>query len=151
MLTRLLLLFIVVPVIELFLLIEVGQVIGTLPTIGLIILTGVVGAFLARLQGLQVLMKIRGQLQSGQLPADALFDGAIILIAGAFLMTPGILTDTVGFLCLIPATRRLIKRSIQGRIETAIRQGRIITHTYVPPQRRDEPGDGVVIDHDDYA
>lgn len=149
MLTRLLLLFIVVPVIELFLLIEVGRVIGTLPTIGLIIVTGVVGAFLARLQGLQVLMKIRGQLQSGQLPTDALFDGAIILIAGAFLMTPGILTDTLGFLCLIPATRRLIKRSIQGRIDKAMRDGRIITHTYSPPQRRDGPGDGVIIDHDD--
>ncbi len=153
MLARLLLLFIVVPVIELFLLIEVGQVIGTLPTIGLIILTGAVGAFLARRQGLQVVMRVRGQLQTGQLPTDALFDGAVILIAGAFLMTPGILTDTVGFLFLIPATRRFIKGAIQRRIEQAMQDGRIITHTYGgrAQPRRDEPEDVIIIDQDDYT
>lgn len=136
--------------VELFLLIEIGQLIGALPTIGLIILTGALGAFLARRQGFQVLTRIRAELQAGQLPAESIFDGTLVLVAGAFLLTPGILTDAVGFLCLIPATRRVIKSLIWSRIERAIRDGRIITTTYRGSQVRDEPENVVIIDHEDY-
>lgn len=150
MLGRLLLLFILVPTLELILLIEIGQLVGTLPTIGLIIFTGILGAFLARRQGLKVLTRMTSEFQAGQLPTDAIFDGAIILIAGALLMTPGILTDALGFLCLIPATRRVIKRIIWSRIERAIRSGQITaTFNGVPFQSR--PDDVTIIDHDDYA
>jgi UPF0716 protein FxsA len=151
LLGRLLLLFIIVPAVELILLIEIGQVIGTLPTIGLIVFTGILGAFLARRQGVQVLSRIRRQMQSGQLPADPIFDGAIILVAGALLMTPGILTDTLGFLCLIPATRRVLKKAIWSRVQRMIQNGQIITNTYQgrPYQPREE--DVIIIDHDDYA
>jgi UPF0716 protein FxsA len=151
LLTKLLLLFILVPAIELILLIEIGQLIGTLPTIGLIVFTGVLGAFLARRQGAQVLSGLRTELRANQLPADSIFDGAIILVAGAFLMTPGILTDTLGFLCLIPATRRTIKRVIWSRMERAIRNGQIFTATYRGTDfQANEPEEVIIIDHDDH-
>lgn len=150
MLTKLLLLFILIPTIELILLIQIGRWIGTLPTIGLIIFTGVLGAYLARRQGVQVLARLRAELQAGRLPAEPIFDGVIVLVAGAFLITPGILTDTAGFLCLIPATRRLIKRVIWSRLERAIQQGQIFTATYRDLRRRAEPEDVIIIDSDDY-
>jgi UPF0716 protein FxsA len=149
LLGRLLLLFVLVPVLELFLLIEIGQWIGTGPTIALIILTGVLGAFLARRQGLQVLARLRSEIQSGQPPTDSIFEGVLVLVAGAFLMTPGVLTDIVGFSCLIPATRRLIKRAIWARLKRAIDRGQIIT-TFSGPRRRSEPEDVIIIDPDDY-
>lgn len=151
MLTKLLLLFVLVPIVELILLVEIGQLVGTLPTIALIIFTGVLGAFLVRRQGVQVLARIRAELQGGKLPADSLFDGAIILVAGAFLVTPGILTDTLGFLCLIPATRRRIKQLIWSRMERAMRNGQLFKATF---QSRGYPGqsaDVIIIDHDDYS
>ena len=147
MLTKLLLLFIVIPTLELILLIELGWWIGTLPTLGLIVFTGALGMFLARRQGLYVLAQMQAELQAGQIPTNTIFDGVIILIAGALLMTPGILTDTAGFLCLIPVTRRVIKRIILSRIERAISNGQIITSaTHAPPT----PDNVIIIDPDDY-
>ncbi len=158
MLGKLLLLFIIVPAIELILLIQIGQVVGTLPTIALIVFTGVLGAFLAKRQGMQVLTRIRIGTQSGQIPADSIFDGAIILVAGAFLMTPGILTDSVGFLCLIPVTRQMIKNFIRAKFEKAVQSGQIFTASTVnqgnqptDQQRYTPPDDVVIIDYDDYA
>ncbi|KPK03970.1 MAG: exlusion protein FxsA [Anaerolineae bacterium SG8_19] len=151
MLTKLLLLFVLVPIVELILLVEIGQLVGTLPTIALIIFTGVLGAFLVRRQGVQVLTRIRAELQGGRLPTDSIFDGAIILVAGAFLVTPGILTDTLGFLCLIPTTRRLIKRGIWTRMERAIRNDRIFKATFRGTRYPDRPEDVIIIDHDDYS
>lgn len=150
MLTKLLLLFILLPAIELVLLIEIGQFIGTLPTLALIIFTGVLGAFLAKRQGIQVLTRMRTELQAGQLPADSIFDGVIVLVAGALLMTPGILTDTLGFLCLIPATRRMIKRVIWSLIERSIRSGQIFRATNGKPPYQAEPEDVIIIDSDEY-
>jgi len=123
---RLLLLFILVPAVELALLIEVGRVIGTPGTLGIIVLTGAVGASLARRQGLRVLRDLQAESAAGRLPADSLMDGAIILLAGALLITPGILTDVFGFLCLVPATRALGKRAVRRRFEQAVREGSIV-------------------------
>ena len=92
---RLLLLFIVVPAVELALLIEIGQRVGTLATLALIVASGVLGAALARTQGLQVLANVRTRINAGELPADSLLDGLLILIASALLVTPGVLTDAV--------------------------------------------------------
>jgi UPF0716 protein FxsA len=152
--SRLLLLFIVVPIIELFLLIQLGQWIGTLPTIGIIIVTGTLGAFLARRQGGQVLGRVQTEFQSGQIPANAIFDGAIILVAAALLVTPGILTDVVGFMCLIPYTRQIIKQIIRAQFEKAVQRGQVRTTTfsYGPPNghnRPHEPDDVIIIDHED--
>ncbi len=120
---RLLLLFIAVPVVELVLLIEIGQRVGTLATIGLIMGTGIVGASLARQQGISTLARLRKDLDDGRLPAEPLVDGVLILVAAALLVTPGVLTDLIGFLCLVPACRRLLKRSLKRRFERAVREG----------------------------
>jgi UPF0716 protein FxsA len=121
---KLLLLFIVVPAIELILLIRLGGVIGILPTLAVIVVTGALGATLARAQGLGVLRDVQDELARGGLPASALIDGVLILIAAALLMTPGFLTDIVGFACLIPGFRTLLKRAARKRLETAVRDGR---------------------------
>ena len=117
---RLLILFIAVPVVELVLLIEIGQRVGTLATIGLIIGTGVVGASLARQQGISTLARLRNDLNAGKLPAEPIFDGVLILLAAVVLITPGVLTDLVGFLCLGPAYRRQLKRFLKRRFERAV-------------------------------
>lgn len=148
MLARLLLLFIIIPVVELFLLIEIGQFIGTLPTLLLIVITGFLGAYLVRLQGLQTLTRIQTELQTGKLPAGSIFDGAVILIAGAFLLTPGILTDAFGFLCLIPATRELLKKVVLLRVQRAIQQGQIVTMTHWSAKPRVEPDNVIIINPD---
>lgn len=122
---NLLLLFIVVPAVELALLIEVGRRAGTLATLAIIVATGVLGAALARQQGLRTVRAIQGELARGELPAGSLVDGVIILVAGALLITPGILTDAVGFLCLVPRLRDLAKRVLQRRFERAIREQQV--------------------------
>jgi len=122
---KLFLLFIVVPAVELALLIELGQHIGTLATLGLIAATGALGAFLARLQGLGVLRQMQSELAAGRLPASSIVDGVIILLAGGLLITPGILTDSFGFLCLVPAFRRVVKRALWQRLTRAVREGRV--------------------------
>lgn len=127
---RLLLLFIALPAVELALLIEVGSRIGTLPTLALIVVTGVVGATLARRQGLGVITLIQRETAEGRLPAGNLVDGAIILVAGALLVTPGIVTDAFGFLCLVPAFRQLLKRAMLRRLERAAREGYLDVHVY---------------------
>ena len=113
------------PVVELVLLIEIGQRIGTLATIGLIMGTGIVGASLARQQGISTLARLRKDLDDGRLPAEPIVDGVLILIAAAVLITPGVLTDLVGFLCLVPACRQVLKRYLKGRFERAVREGTV--------------------------
>ena len=134
---RLLLLFTLVPAIELALLIEVGRRIGTLPTLGLILLTGVVGATLARYQGIAVLRRMQLELAEGRLPAASLLDGVIILIAAALLVTPGILTDAAGFALLVPLTRAGIRRLMRRWLERALREGRAnVVISFGPPRDR---------------
>ena len=122
---RLLLLFVALPAIELTLLIEIGTRFGTLHTLALIVITGVVGASLARGQGLQLVRQIQREVAEGRLPAGSLLDGVMILIAGALLITPGILTDSFGFLCLVPAFRNAAKRMLLKRLEKAVQENRI--------------------------
>jgi UPF0716 protein FxsA len=128
---NLLLLFIVVPAVELALLVEVGSRIGTFATLAIIVATGVLGAALARHQGLRTVRAIQDKLARGELPAGSLVDGVIILLAGALLITPGILTDAVGFLCLVPRLRDAAKRMLQRRFERAIREQQIHMTTQV--------------------
>jgi len=123
----LLLLFIALPAVELLLLLELGRQIGVLETVAVIVLTGVVGASLARSQGLRVLSQAQREVAEGKMPADPLTDGVMILLAAALLITPGVLTDAFGFLCLLPAFRALVKRKILHRFEQAIQEGRVHT------------------------
>lgn len=129
MLLRLILLFTITPLVELMLLIELGKRIGLLTTLGIVILTGVIGSLLARSQGLRVLRQIRLDLSAGILPGDALLHGLMILIAGAFLLTPGLLTDTAGFLLLIPPVRSLVGEYVKRWLRKKIAQGQFAVYT----------------------
>lgn len=113
---RLFLLFVVVPAIELMLLIEIGGIIGTLPTFGIIVATGLAGSALARSQGLSVWRRFQTRLSEGRMPGDELIDGLIILVSGALLLTPGVLTDVVGLAGLVPFTRRLIRKPLSAYV-----------------------------------
>ena len=107
---RYLFLFIIaIPAADIGLLLLFGKAIGFWPTLLLILLTGVIGAYLAKREGLQTIRKVQEQLSRGQLPGDALLDGICIVIGGCFLLTPGFITDIVGFLMLFPPTRKLFK------------------------------------------
>lgn len=112
MFLRLLLLFSLVPLIELFLLIKVGTLIGPWATVLLVIGTGVLGATLARVQGLRALNRVQAELQAGHMPGEALVDGLLILAAGLVLLTPGILTDLAGFALLTPPGRAAARRAL---------------------------------------
>lgn len=122
---RLLLLFIFVPAIELAILIEIGSHWGTIPTLALIVSTGALGAFLARVQGLSVLRAAQLQMERGELPAGSLADGVLILLAAALLVTPGVLTDVAGFLLLVPRVRTGIKGLVLRRFRRAVEDRRI--------------------------
>ncbi len=101
-------LFIAIPLIEIFLFIEIGTVIGAPQTILLIVITAVIGIALLRKQGLSTMQKIQTQMQRGELPAIGMLEGIMLFIAGAFLLTPGFFTDTIGFLLLIPPLRKAL-------------------------------------------
>ena len=111
----LLLVFFAVPLAEIYLLLEIGGVIGALPTIGLVVFTAVLGAVLVRAQGFSTLMRVQQCLGRGELPAIPLLEGACLLVAGALLLTPGFVTDTFGFLLLVPPLRRHLIQSYLAR------------------------------------
>ena len=111
----LLLLFIAVPLAEIYLLIKVGGLIGAGLTVALVVLTAVIGAFVMRVQGFLTLRRAREALERGEIPALELLEGALLIIAAALLLTPGFVTDTVGFALLVPAVRRAVGRAAIAR------------------------------------
>lgn len=117
---RLLLLFTVVPLVELALLVQMGRLLGLAPTVALVVVTGALGAWLTRLQGLRVAATVQAELAAGRMPAGALVDGLLILIAGAVLLTPGLITDAVGFALLVPAVRRRVRSFLAERFRHRI-------------------------------
>lgn len=112
MIAKLILLFTLVPLVEIFILVKLGAIMGAVPTISLVVLTGVAGAYLVRRQGVKVAGRIRDKLKSGRMPAGELWKGAFLLVAGATLITPGLITDILGFTLLIPFTRSIVKKYI---------------------------------------
>lgn len=120
MFVKLLLIFTLVPLLELIILIKLGNVIGLIPTIFLVIITGILGASLTRRQGLGTLNRIQYELNRGKLPAENLLNGVFILIGGVLLLTPGLLTDCFGFLLLIPKTRNLLKQVVKKKLKNRI-------------------------------
>ena len=115
-------LFLFLPLIELALLIEIGSHIGTLATVALILVTGALGAFLARSQGLEALRQLRVETAAGKLPTGPLVDGVVILLAGVVLLTPGVLTDILGFLCLAPVFRNFLKAILLRKLKHWLEQ-----------------------------
>mgnify|MGYP001491433672 CR=1 FL=1 len=117
MLLKLFLTFTIIPILEIYLMIEIGSIFGVLTPITLVIITGFLGAFLARIQGLQTFFRIQESLSEGRMPRGELLDALLIVIAGLVLLTPGFLTDSVGFLLLIPLTRNSIKYWLRRQIK----------------------------------
>jgi len=112
-----LLLFIIIPIIEISVFIQVGDWIGLWPTISIVILTAIAGTALLRQQGLSTLMKAQQSMNEGRMPTSELFDGACLLIAGALLLTPGFVTDTIGFLLFLPPFRAFLRSQAGGIIK----------------------------------
>jgi len=131
MLLGLFFLFTLVPLLELYLLIRLGTYIGAVDTIAVVIGTGLVGGLLAKSQGLAVLHRMRTELNQGRPPAESLFDGLLILIAGAMLITPGLLTDGLGLLILIPWSRQAFKSWLTRKIQEKISEGEIHISTHL--------------------
>jgi UPF0716 protein FxsA len=123
-----LLLLIIVPAFEIGLLVLSGQAIGLVPTVLLIITTGILGAYLAKKQGMETLRKAQQDMQYGQLPGDAIIDGLCILVGGVVLLTPGFITDAIGFLLLLPPTRKIFKPFIYKLFKRWINNGNVIIY-----------------------
>ncbi|MDQ7040402.1 MAG: FxsA family protein [Rhodothermus sp.] len=119
---RLFLLFLIVPALELALLLQIGRWIGLWPTIGLIFTTALAGSYLARREGLATWRAFQQRLAQGQLPGREIIDGVLILLAGALLITPGVLTDLLGLFGLLPLTRTRIRRYLVHRLQQALYQ-----------------------------
>lgn len=102
----LLALFFIIPIIEIYLLIEIGSIIGSFATIFAVVFTAVLGAWLLRIQGFSTLRRLQQTAAQGGIPAIEMLEGAMLLVAGALLLTPGFFTDAIGFLCLVPPLRR---------------------------------------------
>ena len=127
MFLRLLLLFTLIPVVELVLLIEVKQHLGVVPTVALVIGTGAAGAALARWQGLQALRRLQEALRAGSFPGEEIFNGVLILGGGLLLLTPGLVTDLIGFAALVPGSRNLIKAYLKRVVGQRVQSGAVYT------------------------
>ena len=125
MLSKLLPLFILVPLIELALLIYVGIVIGALYTILIVLITGLIGIVILRKQGVAILRKTRSNLEQGILPAEGIVDGTLVLLAGVLLITPGMIMDVLGFVLLIPQVRRFINNQLRAAARRKLERGAI--------------------------
>ncbi len=121
----LLMLFIALPLLELWVLLRVASRIGFGSTLLLVLFTGIAGAWLAKAQGYWVLGAIQRDMAAGQMPAPRLMDGVMILLAGALLITPGLLTDVVGFLLLVPAMRQIVRNALRIKLEKKLREGSV--------------------------
>ncbi len=115
----------VVPLVELALLLQVAERVGSLPTVALVVFTGALGAVLARRQGLRAWSEVQRELARGRSPGSALVDGLAILVGAAFLLTPGILTDAVGFGLLVPRARRWLAAGATRAMRQRTREGAI--------------------------
>ena len=123
-------LFVIVPFVELYILIELGSRIGVLPTLGIVVITGIAGAALAKHQGLDVWQRIRTELSYGHMPGDVLLDGMLVLIGSVLLLTPGILTDITGFILLIPSGRFMVKKYVKAWASKKIQSGQMTYYTH---------------------
>ena len=116
----LVLLFLVVPLVELYVILQVGSTIGVLPTIGLLLLASFAGAWLVKREGAKAWAAFRLALDEGRVPARETADGALVILGGALLLTPGFVTDVVGLVCVAPPTRAVVRRSLLALASTRV-------------------------------
>jgi UPF0716 protein FxsA len=128
MVTWLFFLFTVVPIVELYILIKIGNVLGPLNTVLLLIGTALLGAFLVRLEGVRTFSRMTSNLSQGIVPGEELVDGLLIFGAGVLLITPGIFTDVLALFLLVPFSRTLIKRWLRRRFDRMVSSGRARLH-----------------------
>jgi UPF0716 protein FxsA len=128
MVTWLFFLFTVVPIVELYILIKIGNVFGALNTVLLLIATALLGAFLVRFEGIRTFTRMTSNLSQGVVPAEELVDGLLIFVAGVLLITPGIFTDVLALFLLIPFSRALIKRWLRRRFDRMVSSGKARLH-----------------------
>lgn len=123
--TILLIFFIAVPILEIAILLQVKEVLGFDGTLALVVVTAILGAWLARWQGLRQIGLIQRELEAGQMPAPQMLDGVLILIAGVVLLTPGLFTDAAGFFLLIPPGRAIVRHLLKHVFEKKFQSGTI--------------------------
>ncbi len=128
MFIKLLFLFIVVPVLEIYVLLAVGNTIGLGLTILLVLATGIAGAHLAKTQGISLMRRIQQEMAEGRMPAEELLDGAMVLSGGLLLLTPGFCTDLSGFLLLAPFSRAILKKWLKKLLSSMLASGQIQIH-----------------------
>ena len=116
----LLLLFVVVPVVEIWVIVQVGQAIGVLPTLGLLLADAVIGTWLFRREGRKAWAALREAIAAGRVPAKEVADGALVVVGGAFLLSPGFVTDAVGLLCVLPPTRAFLRRALTSVVRVRL-------------------------------
>ncbi len=126
----LLLAFTVVPFIELYLLLAIGREVGFWPTVGGVLLTGLIGAWLAKKEGVRVLRRWQESLAQGRMPEEGLVGGVLVLVGGVLLVSPGVLTDLVGLFLLFPPTRRVIAGLVRRRLERRMAAGTLRVTTF---------------------
>ncbi len=122
---RLFVLFLIVPILDLALLVAVGERVGFWPTLAVVVLTAAVGSWLAKREGLAAWQRVQRKMASGGIPGPELIDGLLILVAGTLLLTPGFLTDLAGLLGLLPPTRSAVRSVLKKRFETSVAEGRV--------------------------
>jgi len=139
------LMFIVVPIVEIMLLIEVGETIGTLNTAALVVLTAIIGSLMLRQQGLSTLTRAQERLGSGQIPINEVVEGLLLAVGGALLLTPGFATDGIGFACLLPFTRRWLASGLIKHVQVLTPggqgQGEGFSHFHSQHFHRTQDGD----------
>lgn len=116
MLPFLVLLFVVVPIAELYVIIQVGQAVGALNTIAILVAVSIAGAWLVKREGLSVMRRFRRQVEAGAVPGKEVADGVMIMLAGALLLTPGFLSDVLGILLLLPPVRAVVRATLLARL-----------------------------------
>jgi UPF0716 protein FxsA len=127
--------FIGVPLLEIAAFIQIGGWLGLWPTLALVVFTAMLGTWELRAQGLATLARARATIDAGRMPTREIFDGACLLLAGALLLTPGFITDTVGMLLFVPAVRRILRTLLARRLSASVE-----THVFVDGEEIKDPG-----------
>lgn len=138
---KLLMIFIVVPLLELFVIIEVSSRVGLAPTILTLLVISLAGAALAKREGYNAVARIQEDVRGGRMPGDSLIDGALVLSGGLLLLTPGFITDAAGLLLLLPPSRKLARAYVRRRLERAVARRTITIYTPRGPGNHPDGGD----------
>ena len=133
-------LLVVVPLVEVYVLVQVGQVIGALPTIALLVVMSLLGAWLLRREGARTWQAFRAAMGSGRVPAKEVADGALVIFGGALLLTPGFATDLFGLLCVLPPTRAVLRRMLTGLVARRLGVAGVVGGLAADRLRRPGPG-----------